>query len=453
MAEGEEVLLKGDGDERVYFGVVVEVDEEEQQCLVRKGKEVGSREHLASFLLVQVRFGDCTERWSPFFALRRLDGLEGDQGEDEDDDEDVEDVDSDVPPDLGPPEVDPTSRLLLPPPLPLPASATPSAASSSSAAAQDEDDDYSEVVSEDFGVGNEEEEDDEEEEADFSEEDLDGDVDYEDEAPLRVLQNRKRKKKSSKEPSPSSSKAAPAPKRPRRGKKKKKKKAAANSLPAVEVPLQVLEARKELPYDFDSLVWDANHLRNETERYCYCGESGDWYKKMLQCATCLQWFHQECLRKSATNMLFGDRFFHFVCAICSGGGGAGAGAGGGGAEALKRLNMNWIEALHLVLFNLTVVNNKKYHDLETSILPFIRRKWKSLQGPGGHLKSGRVEPVFVTDLLLKNKTRFVFLCVVCAKSHILVCASFQILVCVRIPIFFCVRISIFFFSVPFPMLF
>ncbi len=43
-----------------------------------------------------------------------------------------------------------------------------------------------------------------------------------------------------------------------------------------EIPHHVLRARKELPYDFDDLLWDENHQRNDKERYCYCGESGDW---------------------------------------------------------------------------------------------------------------------------------------------------------------------------------
>lgn len=44
----------------------------------------------------------------------------------------------------------------------------------------------------------------------------------------------------------------------------------------MDVPFHVLKARKELPYDFDSLIWDANHERNIEEKYCYCGESGVW---------------------------------------------------------------------------------------------------------------------------------------------------------------------------------
>ena len=43
------------------------------------------------------------------------------------------------------------------------------------------------------------------------------------------------------------------------------------------LPFHVLQARRELPYDFDSLIWDANHERNIEEKYCYCGENGQWY--------------------------------------------------------------------------------------------------------------------------------------------------------------------------------
>ncbi len=33
------------------------------------------------------------------------------------------------------------------------------------------------------------------------------------------------------------------------------------------VPDHVTRARKELPYDFDSLLWDENHQRNDKERF------------------------------------------------------------------------------------------------------------------------------------------------------------------------------------------
>ena len=48
-----------------------------------------------------------------------------------------------------------------------------------------------------------------------------------------------------------------------------KRRSSTNSTQAVpkETPAHVLRARKELPYDFDSLLWDENHQRNDKERY------------------------------------------------------------------------------------------------------------------------------------------------------------------------------------------
>ena len=112
--------------------------------------------------------------------------------------------------------------------------------------------------------------------------------DDDDNAPLRSLKAKKKKRAkpfASPKPPPSSSSSASrsAPSAPR--------------VPRVpptpsEPSPQVLEARKELPYDFGGLEWYGNHMRNEQGRYCYCGESGDWYRRMLQCGQCLQWFHQ-----------------------------------------------------------------------------------------------------------------------------------------------------------------
>ncbi len=278
VAEGEEVLLRGDGpgeEGRVFFGVVVEVDEDEGVALVR--------------------FGDCTEKWSPLAGLRRLDCDPGPPSQEEDSLEEENYEDSDAPPDLGPPEVD-----LLPTPqrrdsnasahhshgsYPFIPPAPPSVSSSTSAAVEDDDDEDGDIeeVFEDFGVVVDSEEEEEE-----------------DDVPLKSLHKKKRRKKEAKSGSAASSRrsssssaaaATAAPPKAKRPRRSRKKEALLERLTA-EVPKRVLEARKELPYNFDSLSWDDNHLRNEAERYCYCGESGDWYKKMLQCAQCLQWFHQ-----------------------------------------------------------------------------------------------------------------------------------------------------------------
>lgn len=276
FVEGQDVLVST-GKGILTFGIVVEVDPDVEQCLVR--------------------FGDCTEKWSAYRHIKRL-------GEPDDVVEEQE-----------PEDTPPVLEMMVDP---------------------------------DPGYGEEES-------------NLVIDEDPEDEAPL--IKKVRLKKVVKKKPS---------------------------------VPQHVIEARNELPYDFASLKWDVNHTKNDKQRYCYCGEPGDWYKKMIQCHTCLQWFHQECLRTSTPEMLGGDRFFEFGCALCM----------SDGKECLKRLDMSWVEALHLVLFNLSVNNSKKYHDLRTSILPFFKRKLQCLQGPDWKLKSSRVEPHFVNNLLSSNKSRF-----------------------------------------------
>ncbi|XP_040569712.1 metal-response element-binding transcription factor 2 isoform X1 [Lepeophtheirus salmonis] len=161
------------------------------------------------------------------------------------------------------------------------------------------------------------------------------------------------------------------------------------------VPCRVLEARKELSYRFEALEWDGEHLRNAQDRYCYCGQSGDWYKRMLQCEKCEQWFHQECIR-ATTSLLFGDRFWRFLCTLCT----------GKCEEIVERLDISWTDALHLVLFNLTITNNKKFHDLETSILPFIRSKWKYFVGPSALLAKSKANVNYIDSLLASNPSRF-----------------------------------------------
>ncbi|XP_063680140.1 polycomb protein Pcl-like [Bolinopsis microptera] len=71
-----------------------------------------------------------------------------------------------------------------------------------------------------------------------------------------------------------------------------------------------------LPYKTAELTWDAKHRYNEEGVYCYCMGPGVWYKQMLQCLNCRQWFHQACVSCSAKPMLFGENNI-FICSVCN----------------------------------------------------------------------------------------------------------------------------------------
>lgn len=59
-----------------------------------------------------------------------------------------------------------------------------------------------------------------------------------------------------------------------------------------------------------------------------------------------------------------------MCAICN-----------EGVEFLRRLELNWVELVHLMLFNLTAYNVMKYYDLDSVIIPYINDNWHALQLP------------------------------------------------------------------------
>lgn len=354
FVEGEDVFVHNVADGLMYFGVIVEVDEDVLQCLVR--------------------FPDCTEKWSPFWDVRRL-GEKEPQDEDQQEDQDHLRIKR-LQQNLRTPSLDEDDV--------------------------DEEEEVAEVDVAENDVEEDEDEDDDDEESDDEPRLINTDDYYVD--PDFHLQT------SSSGGQSRTATSVPATKAPRtRGKRtsscaRRGRQPRTTPQPLVRQPTpdRVKRARKELPYKFDNLVWDANHTRNDHDKYCYCGESGDWYRKMLQCNSCLQWFHQECLRTSTLPILFGDRFFDFCCALC----GPVSKATDSGEETLVRLDMSWVEALHIVLFHLTVMNSKKFHDVEMAVIPFFRRKCKALQGPACLLKSSRVELGYINQLLLGNKSRF-----------------------------------------------
>lgn len=52
-----------------------------------------------------------------------------------------------------------------------------------------------------------------------------------------------------------------------------------------------------------------------------------------------------------------------------------------GKEFVRRLEMKWVDLVHLILYNLTVYNAKKYYDLDTVIVPYASDNWYTLQLP------------------------------------------------------------------------
>ncbi|XP_058809013.1 PHD finger protein 19 isoform X2 [Phymastichus coffea] len=161
-------------------------------------------------------------------------------------------------------------------------------------------------------------------------------------------------------------------------------------------PLPPPDDKTKLPYDPEMLNWDAHHRVNAEQIYCYCGLNGEWYTQMLQCARCKQWFHEKCIGCLTYPLYSGDRFYVFVCSMCN-----------YGKEFVRRLELKWVDLVHLMLYNLTVYNAKKYYDLDTVIVPYANDNWNTLQLPPRIRDvTAQVRKESILAILTNNRNRF-----------------------------------------------
>lgn len=66
-------------------------------------------------------------------------------------------------------------------------------------------------------------------------------------------------------------------------------------------------------------------------------------------------------------MLFGDRFYMFICFVCS-----------FGLEYFKCLLLQWVDIVYLCFYNLSVIYKKKYFDFEFEFMIYINENWDRL---------------------------------------------------------------------------
>ena len=126
-------------------------------------------------------------------------------------------------------------------------------------------------------------------------------------------------------------------------------------------------------YKLADLVWNSTHTRNEQNQYCYCGGGyvdplqasyariqaktttsvslPEHVLPMLNCSSCNQLFHQECVGviPATARMEFGDDAYVFKCSVCR-----------NGTEFFQRSGkLSWPVITKLAVYNLTLQNHHR----------------------------------------------------------------------------------------------
>ncbi|EEB05872.1 Ash2-trithorax family protein [Schizosaccharomyces japonicus yFS275] len=94
----------------------------------------------------------------------------------------------------------------------------------------------------------------------------------------------------------------------------------------------------------DGVVWNASHTLNNKHSYCYCGADRNLCVPDLQCSSCHNMFHLQCLTPPCTSMLGFSTNYRFLCKNCS----------EGGIEQLERGVSAWKAVTATAMANLVV---------------------------------------------------------------------------------------------------
>ena len=74
----------------------------------------------------------------------------------------------------------------------------------------------------------------------------------------------------------------------------------------------------------------------------------------------------ECVSCLHAPMMYGDRFYAFLCSLCNAPTDAGRGAVGN--EFMLRLHMRWVDFIHLATFHLGMLLGKTYIDIHDDLV-------------------------------------------------------------------------------------